>query len=189
MAKRETFVKESKKCVCKLTLNRLGFSNKNYTFLNDEKAIPYDVYTNIVLFSPSSQSNLGTKLSARICKHIDELVIEIKKNLDIKNTYFFSSYESKDKTKEDLSVKIKKDNKTYLCLYCPGNFTESLYASIRNALAHGNIIKKGNYFYLYSVSSKERGEKDDFDKNLTFLLRLCKLNKMDAYITAFNKYN
>lgn len=189
MAKRETIVKKSKKCVCRLSLDKLGFSYKNCNFLDDEKAIPSDVYTSIVLFSPSTQSNLGVKLSNKIKKHIDELVLEIQKNLDIKNTYFFASYESKDKTKEYLSVKIKDDTNTYLCLYCSDNFTESLYASVRNALAHGNIIKKDNYFYLYSVSSKGSEKEDDFEKSLTFLLCLHKLNKLNAYITAFNKYN
>lgn len=189
MAKRETIVKQAKKYFCNLSLNELGFLKKYYVFLTDEDEINSDIYKSLVLFSPSTQSNLGEKLSKRIQKHIDELVLDVTKNLDVKNTYFFSSYSSKNEIKEDLSPKIKADSKTFLCLYCSDCFTESFYASVRNALAHGNIIKSGKYYYLFAVSSKEGEKVSDFDKKLSFLLRVQKLDKLDAYISAFKKYN
>ena len=186
MKDKVTYVKAAKKCICKITLEDLPFW-KNHRYLQDASNILPDIYVRLVLTSPSLQINLGTKISKKAEQHIDEIVDCIIKNLDVKNTYFFSSYDSRDTTKENLSPKIKTDSGSYICLYAPNGFLESLYASVRNALAHGNIWEANNFYYLYSVSSKESGA--DSEKTLTFLLKIHKLQKLNAYITAFENYN
>lgn len=188
MPSKDTFVKKSKRCICALTLQDLEASIRDVEFISDCNLIDADSFMQLVLFSPSKQSNVGVKISKKLEKHIDALVHEIVSGLDVKNTYFYSSFTSK-KEKEDLSRRVLEDNNTFLCLYCPDAFLESLYASIRNALAHGNIFKKGNHYYLYSVSSKEKSSTSDQERNITFLLKLYRLNKLSSYVAAFEKYN
>lgn len=182
----ENYVKASKKQVCKLTLRQMSSMGKPLAFLSNVDSLSSDVYKDIVLLTPSKESNLGVKFSTKLEKHIDSLVNYIIDGLDVKDCYFFSAYESKS-PKNNLAEKIKTDSKSFICLYCPDSFLESLYASIRNALAHGNIIQKGNYYYLFALSSKEKA--DILDRNITFLLKINKLEKLYVYMEAFKKYN
>lgn len=186
MSTKENFVKVSKQQVCKLTLREMSCIGKQLNFILDTSSILPDTYKDIVLMSPSKESNLGIKISSKLEKHIDEVVTYIMNGLDIQNCYFFSAYESKS-NKTNLALKIKTDSKNFICLYCPDAFLESLYSSIRNALAHGNIIQKGNHYYLFAVSSKEKC--DILDKNITFFLKINKLEKIQTYMDAFKKFN
>lgn len=186
MNNKENYAKTAKKCISKITLSELPFW-KDHHYLENISEIPFEIYVRLVLASPSKLSNIGTKISKRAEKHIDEIVNCIVKNLNVKSTYFFSAYESKDSAKENLSNQVVTDSSSFLYMYVPNGFLESLYASIRNALAHGNILKVDNFYYLYSVSPKEISP--DSEKPVTFLLKIHKLSKLDAYITAFEKFN
>ena len=188
---KKTYVKEAKKAFCNLTLTKAGISLINHGYLENADIINSEIFKELVLLSPSGQSNMGIKLSKKISKHNDELVNDITKDLGAKSTYFFASYESKKTEKIDLSKKIANDNDTYLCLYCSDNFAESIFKCIRNALAHGNIISSDGDYYLYSIAKGERGESgdDDSNKKLEFLLKIRDLKKLDAYMRAFRKYN
>lgn len=141
----------------------------------------------LVLFSPSTQSNVGEKISKKLEKHIDELVDEIVSMLDIKHTYFYSRYTSKS-SKNDLSQKIINDNDTFICMYCGNSFLELLYTSIRNALAHGNILKKGKFYYLFALSAQEK-QLPVTERNLSFLLKVRSFKNLSVYMDAFKRYN
>lgn len=186
---KETSVKKSKKQHCSITLRELESQRNKFSPIDDNEAIDSDTYKELVLFSPSKQSNLGDKLSKKILKHIDELVNEIVKGLDIKHKYFYSSYESKKADNVDLSQSILKDTKTFFCMYCSDNFSESIYASVRNALAHGNIVKKGQFVYLYSLASRNDKQLDEKDKKISFLLKVHDLKNLHTYVDAFKKFN
>ena len=188
MATKDTVVKKAKRCICNVSLSQLGYTSKNCCFIVNKKEISAELYRDIVLFSPSRQSNLGEKLSKRIQKHIDELVQDIEDGLDVKRGYYYFAYKSQKQNVNDLSADVTQDIGTLICLYCSGSFAESVYASIRNALAHGNIIQAKNYYILYSVSG-ESDEKDEFTKPLSFFLRIHKLTKLKAYLSAFQKHN
>ena len=187
MSKKETIVKEASRHKCSISLIDLETKRSSFEFVSDKSFIVPETYRDLVLFSPSKASNLGEKITKRLEKHIDALVKEVISALDVKTIYFFSSYTS-SKDKEDLAPKITNNNGTYMCLYCSEAFLESFYASIRNALAHGNIVKKGKYIYLYSVSSKEVHEAGEKERKLSFLLKVHNLNNLGAYITAFEKF-
>lgn len=188
MPKKTTMVQESKKKTCSITLNDLETRKSKFEYVADGANISAETYRDIVLFSPSKQSNLGVKISKKLEKHIDEIVHEVVSDLDVKNIYLFSAYASK-KEKNNISQSVKNDSKTFLCLYCPSSFLESFYSSIRNALAHGNIVKKGKYYYLFSVSSKNEKNTPDKDKKISFLLKVHDLSKISSYIRVFEKYN
>lgn len=187
MSTRETIVKESKRHKCSFSLSKLETKKDRFEFITDKSIISPETYRDLVLFNPSKESNLGEKITKRLEKHIDDLVNEVASALDVKRIYVFNSYESR-KGKEDLVPRIMTDNGTFMCLYCSGAFLESFYASIRNALAHGNIVKKGKFIYLYSVSSKEGLEVREKDRKISFLLKVHNLNNLAAYINSFEKY-
>lgn len=187
MSTRLTLAQQAKKCSCSLSLSQLETKKGKFEFVSDKAVIEPETYRELVLFSPSKASNLGEKITKRSEKHIDELVKEVTSTLDIKHTYFFDCYESKQK-KEDLTAKITKDNGTFLCMYCSAAFLESFYVSVRNALAHGNIVKKGKFFYLYSVSSREGKRVEEKERTLSFLLKVYSFNNLATYINAFSKY-
>lgn len=182
-------MRDAEKCMCNLTLAEIGFDSKKLPFLENTGEISATTYKALVLCSPSTRSNLGKKISKKFTRHIDEVVKELAKELDVKNTYFYSTYCSKKANCKDLSIDVTQDSGTFLCLYCPGGFMESLYASIRDALAHGNIMKTGNKYILYSVSPASGSEKDPFRQPLKFLLKINKLTKLRAFISVFQKYN
>lgn len=186
MKDKKSYVQTAKNQVSSLTLGELPFIGKELEYVSDVDNIPSETYKSIVLLSPSKESNLGEKLSKKIEKHIDEVVNEILNGLDVKHCYFFSSYESK-RQKINVAESVKSDNDNFMYLYCPDAFLESLYVSIRNALAHGNIIRKNKHFYLFSLSSKEKA--DVYDRKITFLLKINKLEKIQAYMDAFKKFN
>ena len=187
MSTKDTIVKEAKRHKCSISLAELETKRSKFEFVSDKSIIVPETYRDLVLFSPSKESNLGEKITKRLEKHIDDLVKEVITALDVKNIYFFGSYSS-NKDKEDLTPEIINNNGTFMCLYCSDAFLESFYASIRNALAHGNIVKKGKFIYLYSVSSKEGQEVGEKERKLSFLLKVHKLNSLAAYINAFEKY-
>ncbi|MBO4418502.1 MAG: hypothetical protein J5789_01555 [Oscillospiraceae bacterium] len=187
MSTNKTIVKGAKQHKCSISLSELETKKSVFEFISDKSIIAPETYRDLVLFSPSKESHLGDKITNRLEKHIDDLVNEVISALDVKTIYFFSFYDS-SKNLEDLAPKIITNNGTFMCLYCPDAFLESFYASIRNALAHGNIVKKGKYIYLYSVSSKEGKEVGEKERTLSFLLKVHKLNNLVAYIDAFKKY-
>lgn len=187
MAVKKSFAKEAKRCKCTISLSQLETKKSEFEFISDKSIIAPETYRDLVLFSPSKESHLGEKITKRLEKHIDDLVNEVILALDVENVYFFNSYTS-SKDKADLSPRILNSNGTFLCLYCCDAFLESFYASVRNALAHGNIVKKGKFIYLYSVSSIEGKEVGEKDRKLSFLLKLHKLNNLVAYIDAFERY-
>ena len=188
MAGKDTYAKQAQNCVCNITLRDLDICKTTPPFIGTEHKVSAEVYQQLVLYTPSRESNLGTKISERLKKHIDELVNEIMKGLDLKHCYAFSAYEPKKPDKTDLRKTVTSQTEPYILLNCSSGFAEALFASIRNALAHGNILKSGNYFYLYALA-KEKQQTNDTDKKLSFLLKVYRLDKLGAYIDAFKKYN
>lgn len=182
------YVKNSNKCVCSIKLNDLKINNQNFNFISDENIISKETYYDLVLLTPTKQSHLGTKFSKKILKHLDELVNDLIKELDVKNVYFFDSFNSKSQ-RTDLANKIKNDNHTFIVLKCSNGLAEALYVSIRNALAHGNILSDNKYYYLYSLSTKESDNIPEEERKLVFLLKIRDIKKLIAYIEVFKKYN
>ena len=188
MANTDSYPKQAKKYFCNISLGNLSFCKKELPFIKDDSTMSSDIYQKLVLYSPCKESNLGVKISKKLEQKLTALVDEILKGLDVKHCYLFSAYDPKDSSKQDLSKSIATQSETFLLLYSPENVSESIYASIRNALAHGNILKHGNHYYLYALS-KRGSTKSEQERKLSFLLKIYKLSSLCAYINAFEKYN
>lgn len=188
MGNGKTYSKEAKNFICSVKLNDLRSKNKKLDFISDESIIPKEIYYDLVLLTPTEQSHLGTKFSNKISKHLDKLVNDLIKELDIKNVYFFDSFTSQ-KQKTDLTNKVKNNNNTFIALRCSDGLSNALYSSIRNALAHGNILKDDKYYYLYSLSLKGNTDIPEKERKLVFLLKIRDIKKLTAYTNVFKKYN
>ena len=189
----ETERKKALKQTCSFTLSDLETPNAKFSFVPEntiKAAIPAETFRDLISFTPSHTSNLGDKLTNNSKKHIDEIVHEVVAALNVKTVYFYSRFESQQKSVVDLTHDVLTNSGTFMCLFCPDSLLESLYSSIRNALAHGNIAQKEKYYYLYSVSSQEGEKTPETQKRITFLLKVHSLNNLNlkAYLDAYNKY-
>jgi hypothetical protein len=182
------------KQTCSFSLSDLESQKSKFSFVPDniiKAAISADIFRDLISFSPSSTSNLGEKLSNKAKKHIDEIVHDIVSALNVKTIYFYNRFESNKDNVVDLTHNVLNNSGTFMCLHCPNSLLESLYSSIRNALAHGNIAQKGKFYYLYSVSSQDGEKTPETQKKITFLLKVHSLNNLNlrAYLDAYKKYN
>lgn len=84
-----------------------------------------------------------------------------------------------------------KNKKIKSGVYCPLNMNfDYFFRSIRNCLAHGNIVRKGKYFYLYQfVSFKQNDFSEDIlEKDIKFLLVLNSIDDLDKIYSIFEKF-
>ena len=139
MVEKDTYAKRAQTCICSLCLRDLDICKNMIPFITNERDMPAEIYRRLVLYTPSRASNLGEKISERLKKHLDELVNEIMNGLDLKHCYVFSAYESEKPDKTDLAKTVASQTEPYILLNCSGGLAESLFAAIRNALAHGNM--------------------------------------------------
>lgn len=184
--------KNADKYICSLTLGDLESKNTKFEFMSQNTLYSYDVlsakdFLDIVLFASSEQSNIGIKLTKEIEKHIDEIVDNIMKCLDLKSAYFYKRYDSESK-KEDIKSKIMNNNRPYICMYVGDAFTRNIYESVRNALAHGNIAKRGKYYYLFSFTKKDI-RKPLEERRLNFIIKAYKLNNLSVFMDTLIQYN
>ena len=183
----DTYVKIADKQILQLTLADLKIDQKTDFYQND---IDGELVKNLVVFSPTDESHLGNKFDfykKLNDKTLNEFIKKLIKQLGVKNHYFFHSYTSKS-NKTDLKDTIINDNESFICLYIGnGGIKNSLYKSIRNALAHGNIIHKGKYYLLYSIT-KDNAEQKEYDARINFLLKIHNLKKSNAYTDLLNDH-
>jgi len=172
-----------------LTLRELGISEKS----NYLKIIPknlFELFTELVMNSPTDESHLGIswqELAKSVpTKCIDEFSRSLMKALDVKDVFVFNVYEGRCAKHRDIKEQVLHSSKSLICLYIGGDgLLKSLYTSIRNALAHGNIVLKDDYYCLYSVSSSSKQQNmSEYDKSVTFFLRVYSLDKLRAYVDA-----
>lgn len=186
MGEKIFYAKESQKYQCSLSLSDIETRSLKFHKCSEIDIDP-ETYMHLILYGPSKQSNLGREISPKITKNINRLVSEIISRLDIKNVYFFDSYRSR-KDKKDLQHIVKNDRRPFIYLYVSDSFVVSLYASIRNSLAHGNILKRGEYYYLYALSSRESHTLSENERTLSFLLKIKNFRNLSVFMEAFEKY-
>ena len=187
MAK-NTYFKSAGNNKLKITLKALKL-NKKYC-LNFNPKINLILLERLILKSPTSLSNLGKKFDAYKIRGAatDPFIKELLKELQVDNAHFFRTFSGK-KAGNDLSRVIKEAKGSCLFLRVDDcGIINSLYASIRNALAHGNILYIDNYYILYSVSNKNGEKLSEEEKYLNFFLRIDSLEKLLSYITVLDSH-
>jgi hypothetical protein len=189
---KDTYANKGRKTALYITPRDMGINDRTY-FSVKETQNSSQLFTSLIMQTPTNQSHLGDKWDRYTGLNnntLDEFARKLIKALDVKDVYIFSVMEPKhgsavNNAREDV---IKSGN-TMLCLYIGGNgLRNSLYASIRNALAHGNIVDNGNNVCLYSVSERNKNYESEFDTPLSFYLRIYSIDKLEAYLTVLKEY-
>ena len=167
------YSKQAKKQYLSLTLSEL-FDVEDIPSLYMEPEIRdiNKIYSDLIVRTPTNQSHLGrnnsvpeNKYSAVIRKLCNDL------NIEDNNIFLFESYNSNKSDHINLYDDVKKCKDTFIAYRTSNGIFLSLYAGIRNALAHGNIIYYKDFYYFYSVQS---GSKDanEYTSNISFLLKI-----------------
>lgn len=180
----------------RITLNDIGIgSNACYVKNPLLEGVSGKLIESVLLFPPTNQSHFGNNLDSFSFHHRDykefceSLMLEIIKKLKIKSL-FFTSFESKQnaiKNKTDFAKRLCEEES--LILYCNNNCSaESFFCGFRNALAHGNLIKRNNLFHFYSVSSSTKFTNGEYSKPITFFLTVIEIQKINKIYRILDKY-
>lgn len=186
-----TFSKMAKNNVALFTLADLDVSSSSrYCDLSkpNEKR-EWNSLLKLIVFTPTHQSHLGDKFEAYKklnSSSSNEFLLKVFSGLGIteENVFLFNGYTTKDTKKKDIKNDIVKSTDAMIALRCDNGVHKSLYAAIRNAIAHGNIIYEKGYYILYSV----RDDKNEYYSELTFFLRIKRLSSLKALFKVIETY-
>lgn len=181
-----TYSENSKANRLYLSLRDLGIDERATYGLDDKK---YDskTFSKLVVFTPTTQSHLGDKFDSYRSlnnRTLDKFLKALFSGMGIKNVYLFTSYTEKTRKKKDLRNSVINDKDALLCLRCDNGVRDSLYMSIRNSIAHGNLLEKDGFIILYSVSE----DKAEYDSAITFFMRIKQISKLQALFRTLEAY-
>lgn len=181
-----TYVQESKTNRLSLSLRDLGIDENTSYGLNSNR-YDHDLMMFLVMFTPTKQSHLGKKFAGYSKLNnstLDRFLKSIFSGLGVKSVYLFNSFTEKGKKKNDLRNLVLSDKDTMICLRCDNGARDALFMSIRNSIAHGNIIEKDGFLVFYSISD----DKNEYDSTVTFFLRIRQTSKLRAFKKALEAY-
>ncbi len=181
-----TYVQESKTNRLSLSLRDLGIDENTSYGLNSNR-YDLDLLMFLVMFTPTNQSHLGKKFASysKLNKStLDRFLKTVFSGLGVKSVYLFNSFTEKGNKKNDLRNQVLNDKDTMICLRCENGARDSLFMSIRNSIAHGNIIEKDGFLVFYSISD----DKNEYDSAVTFFLKIRKTTKLQAFKKALEAY-
>ena len=193
----KTYTQQAKSNYLTLPLKELKIDDHSKYVERSQIECLKDLIFNLVTCTPTNQSHLGDKF--REYKKIkfktpDPFLTDIFSRVGIKqaNLFLFKNYSTRTKTekneKKNLYKKVINCHKEMLCLHCDdGGVINSLYNAIRNALAHGNIVKQNDYTLLYSVNIARKGD-NEYESNVTFFMRIKNIEKLMAFQNVLESY-
>ena len=186
--KKLTYFKEAHNNYLSITLEDLGINKNNITYV-DENDIDEGTFKKLVLLTPTNQSSLGDKFEKYNIhnQNLQQFVERLCTNMDVDGRFFFVNYTVKSAQKNNVFREVMKCNTNMIVLRIDSGLKESLYASVRNALAHGNVIRVGKHYALFSLAETEK-KSNLFDAELTFFLRVSDLSKLDEYYILLKKH-
>jgi len=176
---------------CNISLKSLGLNSK---LVDDNISINKDVFYKLIFNTPTNANlNYGIKfksIKSLNGKKSNSFLNEIFDLLSItsENILLFSCFKSKKNRNKITKENIKIDSSNlFVLLKIDNGVKESLYISIRNALAHGNIIKKNKFYYLFSLSNSNNKISDN-EKKIKFLMKLNNLEQLAIFTNTLEKY-
>ena len=186
-----TFSKMAENNVALFTLSDLGVSSSSWycDLSKPSEKREWNSLLKLIVFTPTNQSHLGEKFDSykKInTRSSNEFLLKVFSGLGIteKNVFLFNSYTTKNTNKKDIKKDIVESTDAMIALRCDNGVYKSLYAVIRNAIAHGNIIFENGYYILYSV----RDDKNEYYSELTFFMRIKSLSKLKALFKVIETY-
>ena len=183
---RDSYSKQSKKQFLSISLRDLGIDESAaYGLGNAQK---YNtLFAQLTTFTPTKQSHLGTKFNVYRKlnnRNVDLFLQRVFSGFGAKNIYLYEVFDTKVTSKVNLFSSVQSDTGPMVCLRCCNGVRDSLYMSVRNAIAHGNIICDGNYYILYSVSDDSK----EYDSPITFFMRIKSLKRLETLEKTLELY-
>ena len=181
-----TFVKTSKENCLAISLSDLGITSEAPYGIPSNVSYK-DAFTYLVTFTPTKQSHLGDKFDdyAKLdSRSTNEFLKKLFSALGITNIYLFNTFTPVKRELNNLYDDVKNTSGPMLIAKCERGVKEAIYAGIRNAIAHGNIIYDGQYYTFYSVGNDQK----EYDDNITFLMRISNLKKLEKFKKTIEAY-
>lgn len=184
-----TLKQQSEKRKCILTLSAFKL---NTSMLVRNININKDYFYNLVFLTPTNENRYGIKFKTitKINKKTTDIFLRtIFTKLNIKEELIaiFTSFDGKKGKLIEKSLFKKSSSDPFILLKSENGIKYSLFASIRNCLAHGNILKNGEWYYLFALSSKNNKISDE-EKKLKFLLKIKDLDDLSIFCDVLNDY-
>ena len=145
------------------------------------------LFADLVVFTPSKQSHLGTKLKDyhRLTNRTtDKFLKDVFNGLGIRDVFLFNTFTPRKRNLKDIYSDVIKASDQMLLLRCDSGVKEALFMAIRNAIAHGNIVFDGRYFTLYSLANQEK----EYESEISFLMRIDRLEKLGTLRKTLEAY-
>ena len=184
-----TYSQQAKKNKLEITPRHLNI-DENSVYEFQRTAELDEIFCNLTIYTPTSQSHYGKKFGdyPRLNNSTTNKFLEsVFNGLGLKHVYVYETFSERGETKgnkTDLSEAVLQTTDEMLCLRCDSGVKISLYMGVRNAIAHGNIVRQGDYYELYSVSDSLK----EYDSHVTFFLRIKELGKLKKFLQSLEAY-
>ena len=182
---KSTIKKQSENNCLTICLNDLGIDkDSDYTFTRNDKLDK--LMLELTIYTPSVLSHYGSKLKehTKLNNHTtNDFLLKLFNATGVKDVYSFTSFTSEKHNSHDLYKEIISTKNTFVFWKNQNGIVESLYAGLRNSIAHGNIVFKDDHFMLYSVVKG-----DEYTSRLTFCLKIKKLIALKQFIEMLKYY-
>ena len=185
---RKTYAGQADQNCLYVSLSDLGISLNSLYEVKQSNQLN-GIFADLVVFTPSKQSHLGKKLSEYSklnSRNTDKFLQDVFNSLGIrKNVFLFKTFNPTKRKLNDVFPDVIKSNDQLLILRCDNGVKESLFMAVRNAIAHGNIVYDGKFYTLYSVVD----DKKEYESEVTFLLRIDRLEKLSKLRKTLEAYS
>ena len=185
---RDTYAGQANQNCLFISLSDLGITLSSHYEVKTNNLLN-GIFSDLVVFTPSKQSHLGKKLSeySRLnSRNTEKFLQDVFSALGIKqNVFLFKTFIPTKRKLNDVFPDVIKSTDQLLILRCDSGVKESLFMAVRNAIAHGNIVYDGKFYTLYSVAD----DKKEYESEITFLLRIDRLEKLSKLRKTLEAYS
>lgn len=185
---RNTYAGQADQNCLFISLSDLGISLNSLYEVKPNNQLS-GIFSDLVVFTPSKQSHLGKKISeySRLnSRNTEKFLQDVFNSLGIKkNVFLFKTFIPTKRKLNDVFPAVIESTDQLLILRCDSGVKESLFMAVRNAIAHGNIVYDGKFYTLYSVAD----DKKEYESEVTFLLRIDRLEKLSKLRKTLEAYS
>lgn len=180
-------ISEKRKCILTLSAFKL-----NTSMLVSDISINKNSFYDLVFMTPTYENRYGVKFKAmkKLNKKTTDTFLRTifsKLNIEGERIAVFTSFDGKKGKLIGKSLFKSFSSEPFILLKSENGIKYSLFASIRNCLAHGNILKNGEWYYLFALSTKNNKISDE-EKKLKFLLKIKDLNDLSVFCDVLGDY-
>lgn len=187
--KKDSFSKKANRQYLKLTLNSLK--------LNDSYLVENTIYYNfnlfnLLIYSPNCENKHACSLKGIPKNNYDNIMNKVFENCHIEyiNFFHFASCKNTNSKKINIINSVEDAITKYdniAIIQTKNGVVKSFYTGLRNAIAHGNILKVNSKYYFYSLN-KDPKNKSNQEKSISFLLIVNDITIVNKLVDTILEY-